>query len=566
MWTLAGVGRNDPSVWFKGSEDPVDAVRVNAIGVATAYASYGDGSARSIRIPGLIEDASPRVRLAALVAVGDAPRGYHGWIEPTVRAWPMMTDPWTRNAAIRLASADPLAVLEKVLDERLEVEDQDLVEEAFRRASHRTQSASESWPYMAVSRLSREERAPSNFLAAILDRIETPSPPTPRLRGEIDDAARSLEELISGPNLDLALAALRLVERWTMTDEMSAEIDVLALKLISVAEQGNRVALTTLLELPAHRMGAIKVARRLLRPSAELDDQIALVEVLGQTEDVAAARVLCDAYSASSSRVQDQMFEKLIARTAWSVVLLDAIEAKRIDARELGPQKLHRLRTHADAAVAARSQGVLRAALPPTKEIDALVASLLPEVDRPGDAAHGKEVFTQNCAGCHAIRGQGGKVGPDLAGMGAHGARALLSVMLDPNRAVEPAFTEWNVETEDGRVLGGVLARESADSVLLRWSGGEEEIPRSEIASMRNTLRSPMPTGFEALGAAALRDVIAYLAEGTEGFRTLDLESLATSNSHVSLYDARRDPKPIWGKGFGIDSQTYAHDPIHPLD
>ncbi len=136
--------------------------------------------------------------------------------------------------------------------------------------------------------------------------------------------------------------------------------------------------------------------------------------------------------------------------------------------------------------------------------------------------------------------------------MGAHAARDLLTAVLDPNRTVEPSLTDWVVETVDGRVFGGVLARDSTDSILLRWSGGEEEVSRADIESLRNTRRSPMPTGFESLGATALRDLFAYLAAGTEGFRVLDLSALATANSHVALYDTQRDPKPMRFSKYGI--------------
>src|SRR5262249_45146607 len=141
---------------------------------------------------------------------------------------------------------------------------------------------------------------------------------------------------------------------------------------------------------------------------------------------------------------------------------------------------------------------------------------------------------------------------PDLTGIGVHAARDLLTSILDPNRAVEPSYTDWVLETTDGRVFGGVLARESSDSVLLRSSGGEQEVPRAEIESLRNTRRSPMPTGFEILGAAGLRDVVAYLAKGTEGFRVLDLSAIATANSHAGLYDTVRDAKPMRFAKYGV--------------
>src|SRR5206468_9804893 len=113
----------------------------------------------------------------------------------------------------------------------------------------------------------------------------------------------------------------------------------------------------------------------------------------------------------------------LFARPAASAALLDALAAGNIRATELGPQGLHRLRNHPDAATAARAAEVL-AELGAggrsdgvRKDMDALLAELTPLVDHPGDAAHGRELFVQNCGNCHTARGAEtrGGVGPDLS-------------------------------------------------------------------------------------------------------------------------------------------------------
>ncbi|MBK8181240.1 MAG: c-type cytochrome [Planctomycetes bacterium] len=61
---------------------------------------------------------------------------------------------------------------------------------------------------------------------------------------------------------------------------------------------------------------------------------------------------------------------------------------------------------------------------------------MLPIVEQPGDAVRGKDLFQQNCATCHVSRRGREDPGPDLTGMGSHGARALLPVILDPNASV----------------------------------------------------------------------------------------------------------------------------------
>ena len=49
-------------------------------------------------------------------------------------------------------------------------------------------------------------------------------------------------------------------------------------------------------------------------------------------------------------------------------------------------------------------------------EMTDLVAYLyfLRYIDEPGNSVSGQRLFTANCARCHAIKGEGGKAGPDL--------------------------------------------------------------------------------------------------------------------------------------------------------
>ena len=46
--------------------------------------------------------------------------------------------------------------------------------------------------------------------------------------------------------------------------------------------------------------------------------------------------------------------------------------------------------------------------------------------DAQADASLGKAVFKKTCAACHRLNGAGGKVGPDLDGVGLRGAERLL--------------------------------------------------------------------------------------------------------------------------------------------
>jgi putative heme-binding domain-containing protein len=85
--------------------------------------------------------------------------------------------------------------------------------------------------------------------------------------------------------------------------------------------------------------------------------------------------------------------------------------------------------------------------------------------------------------------------------------------ILDPNRRVDPQFSEYVAVTTDGRILNGLLAAENSDSVTLRQPEGREvTILRGEIEELRATNRSLMPEGIEKeVTVDQMADVLAFL-------------------------------------------------------
>lgn len=540
LWTNLRLGGFDPVAWNVCAGDGDPAV-VRAAARAAAELAPASATAAGKLVSMLRGDE--RLRLLALVALGDLPADDLA-VDAVLAAWPALRDPWSRNAALRIASRSVARSFAR--------SPRDLGLELARRAAQRRDSAGCS--AIAIALASAKE--PATEVLDVLAR-ELPAQARPKLGPELRTALQALLDSVSS---EVASAALRLVQSWDSKGELADAGRKLGGRLAAILadarrERGERTsALATLLTLPERRAAALGEARTLLDPAIALEDGLHLVDVLAGTDDTAAAHVLASAYPALSGKLQDAIFEKLAARASWSGVLLDEIEAQHIDAHTLGAQKQHRLRNSPDAAVAARAQKLFAGGDASSAQIDALIAKLLPEVEKPGDAVHGKAVFTENCAPCHTANGAGGKVGPDITGMGSHGAAALLPSILDPSRTVEGAYVEWALTTKDDQLVSGVLARESADSVLLRWNGGEKEVPRSEIEALKNTGRSPMPVGLEKIGADGLRDVIAYLSQGTEGFRVLPLGALCSRNSLNGIYDHRHANEVLRPRRFGLSS------------
>lgn len=567
MWALHELHALDPQVIADLLASQIPDERSNAARVA---GNSPEARANPRVVAALIQTATwhpgfraDRARLEAAIALGTcAPAP--AIADVFVKEWSALDDDWSRSVAVRGALTQATE-LWAALGRAGATAPTSLAVEVVRRAARTAKRVEvDAMLAFAATRAVLDPAATRSLLEAL-----AANAPASIDVGQPGNEA--IIRLLSAKDLGVAVAAMAVATRLPNSDRPATEIAAFGARLASSLRSDSTsaadriAALSALIVLPDQRAVAIGAAPRLLEPSVALPTQLAVVDALGTTDDVAAARVLCGAFAGASSSVQDRIFEKLVARAAWSSALLDAIESAQIGVGALGPQRTHRLRTHADAAVARRADALLGQATASGAAIDALVAKLLPDVDKPGNAENGKAVFTTNCASCHTANGAGGKIGPDITGMGAHGARELLPIILDPSRTVEAGYSEWIAETKDGEIKSGILARESDRSILLRSATGEIELERADIETLKNTGRSLMPAGFETLGATALRDVIAYLSAGTEGYRVLDLKDVASANSSIGLYDVKRDANPMRFRRYGIqDVRGVPFDVLDP--
>lgn len=129
------------------------------------------------------------------------------------------------------------------------------------------------------------------------------------------------------------------------------------------------------------------------------------------------------------------------------------------------------------------------------------------------DAVRGAAVFEKTCSKCHRINNVGHNVGPDITDTRARARDALLYDILDPNRRVDPQFSEYVVVTTDGRLFNGLLIAESPESVTVRQPEGREQtIPRTEIEELKSTNKSLMPEGIERdVTVQQMADILEYL-------------------------------------------------------
>jgi putative heme-binding domain-containing protein len=235
------------------------------------------------------------------------------------------------------------------------------------------------------------------------------------------------------------------------------------------------------------------------------------VEALARSRRPETAGRLLGAWETLAPSVRGRVLTALLARPEWTGELVGALEKDRIRPAELSAAQRQSLLGSRHPGVAKRAGKVLAAAQPGSRT-EALqrytgVASLT------GASAHGMAVFDQQCASCHALRGRGHDVGPNLAEFAGKSVPDFLLAILDPNAGLNPNFLAYTVETKDGRSLLGLVRNETASGLILVQGGGvRESVLRQDIASLRASSISLMPEGLEAaMTPQDVADLIAWI-------------------------------------------------------
>ena len=207
----------------------------------------------------------------------------------------------------------------------------------------------------------------------------------------------------------------------------------------------------------------------------------------------------------------------LLARPASARALLAAIDAQTLDRAVITApfaRQLQGLRDAGSDTWLAKNWGTVRTSTADTQQqIATFKKFLTTDSILRANAAHGRALFTQTCALCHSMFGEGAKIGPDLPGS-FEDTDYLLQNIVDPNATIGKDYQQVFVETKDGRTLTGILTTDDASGVTLKSLAGPAAVPRAEIKSVEISPNSLMPAGLlNALDEDSVRDLFLYLRQ-----------------------------------------------------
>ncbi len=366
------------------------------------------------------------------------------------------------------------------------------------------------------------ERTDENFATAAQLLAMAPAPEF------VDELVKGMEAGLQGDRVASVPAALsrQVAAVWDSRPHTPALVSF-ALRLNHAAAAPSAVELLadpktpaaarkSLLELVAERRidAAVPIITAQLKAAKADDARLDLLNALSRFNTPEIGQTILDLFPKFSTKVRAAAITALSSRADWARSLLDLVDRGEVKKEHVSVSNLLAMQKLGDAQadkLIKKHWGNLRAS---TQEKEELIKNLRIAVTRPGgDAAKGRKLFKVSCAVCHALKGEGGKIGPDLSGYERDNLDFMLPAIVDPNLGIREEFTLFNLETKDGQILAGFVAETTPQFVtMLDALGNKSKIARQDIKSLVASPMSLMPEGLlNALTAEQTRDLFAYL-------------------------------------------------------
>lgn len=264
--------------------------------------------------------------------------------------------------------------------------------------------------------------------------------------------------------------------------------DMSALMQTALADKDATVRRAALTILPTLPISAAAKARHLA----------GLVTSGAQAEQQGALEVLGGLKSAESRRLLAGYLDELEAGRLALPLQIDLVSAVQADG---------------SATLLRRLDAYQR-----KQQADALIKAFRAASLTGGDARKGQQVLFQNplaeCTRCHAIRGRGADVGPDLTKIGATLTREqLFEALVEPNKRIAPGFGTVGVTLKNGDRVDGTLRDETPEElVVLAGTPAEpRRIRKTDIAERTDPVSAMPPLGL-LLSPREVRDLVEFLS------------------------------------------------------
>ncbi len=334
----------------------------------------------------------------------------------------------------------------------------------------------------------------------------------------------------------------------------SASADVQARLTALAVKFGDPAALVALLELVGNRDADVALRRSALAALVgakakglppllgELLEEPALrgeaIRALAAYQDAQTPDWILAIYAELTPSEKRDALNTLAARRPWALRLLAAVGDERVPSRDLTADVIRQLRQHKSEEIdelIVAVWGTVQETSADAAETIAKYRELLETTPTTEpDLALGRAVYAKTCAQCHRLFAAGGDIGPELTGSNRANLEYVLTNVLDPSALIGKDYVAHSIVTDDGRVLTGIIRRETDDALEIATANETIVLPRDEVDEVAPSTKSMMPDDLvRTLSEHELRSLVAYLAAPAQ------VPMLATVDNVAGLFNGR---------------------------
>jgi putative heme-binding domain-containing protein len=489
LWSLHGLQELRDADLLRALSDDSSGVREHAVKLSELR--LDKNPALLDRVRALAADPDPRVRFQLAFSLGESQST--GATETLARLAATDTDDaWLRTAILSSCGDRPGSVLAKILDES--------------RAELRSARA----PIRQLAQVvgGRQQQSELDQFASMLVAVSR-QPDSRACLNELvigfgdglKHAGKSMRLALAGSEASVLLQNVLQAAHFAAADESLPSADrVQAVQLMSFSE----------FDAVAEPLAKLLDTRQ---PHAV---QLAAVKAIAGFDNAGVAPLLLAAWSSCTPPVRTEIVEALLTRNDRVSWLLDSIESGTIAPAYVSAARRANLMRSTNAVVRDRALALFQPQSSAARR--EVIARYDAALGRNANGQLGERVYDRECKSCHRLRDKGEEVGPDLASVLHHAPQQLLANILDPNREVSPNYIEYVVALDDGRVLTGIIASETATAIVLRRAENvQETVLRKSVAEIRSSGKSLMPEGLDSrISVQEMADLIAFL-KGSQG-------------------------------------------------
>jgi putative membrane-bound dehydrogenase-like protein len=505
LWTLEGMNALQEQQIENALKDPVAGVRENAVKLAELHLK--DFPALAGALLPLEADADAKVRFQLLLTLGSVNTPAAIAVRNKL-LFKDINDKWVQIAALSAPASQARALLDNVLNNYVESNDAyaSLVEKITAMIGGSGKSLQvHDLITIATNAGGSKRGAILKGLAAGLRHKKAPLG-----KGDQQQLVNTFFETNDAATRASALQLLSVTGISDASLKNSSLQKAAAIMNDERADAVKRAAAIRFLTLgdPVQYGESLK---KLIDAKQESVVQSAAVSTYGAISGASVGEFFIGKWAALTPDIRIQAIDIFMEDSARESMLIDALEKNKINPGSVSFPTSVQLMQNKNESLRKRARAIFTKTGQQGKKLNEQYRDAL---QISGDADRGKQIFVQNCAICHQVRGKTGvAIGPDLGTVHNWTKQDIMVNILDPDLSISSGFDTWQAELNNGEKLVGIIAAETPAAITLRNQGKmDRTVNRQDIKSLTALGTSAMPKDLaKSIDQKQMADLLAFL-------------------------------------------------------